>query len=1237
MRYGELVQFEPIETVIKLRAADELDTARQLVRSYVISAEMAERLTELVLPQLQFDVPAFYKGLLIVGNYGTGKSHLLSVISAVAEHADLCPDLRNERVATAASKIAGRFKVVRTEIGATMRSLRDILVAELEDHLHQFGVDFAFPKIDKLSNHRRAFEEMMSAFHHEYPNHGLLLVVDELLDYLRTRKDQDLVLDLNFLREVGEMARDLRFRFIAGVQEAIFDSYRFSFVANSVRRVKDRFEQVLIARNDVKFVVEKRLLQKNGEQWARIRDYLQHFTSFYGHMNERMDEFVGLFPVHPDYIETFERITAVEKREILRTLSQTMKQLVDVELPQDHPGLIAYDSYWNVLRENASFRTVPEIKSVIACSEVLEARIRHAFTRPTYRPLAMRIIHALSVHRLTTGDIYANLGATPEELRDGLCLYQPGIEDLGGDPADDLRSQVETVLREIHRTVSGQFISLNPENRQYYLDLKKNEDYDALIEKRAESLEDSELDGYYYEALQQVLECPEQTHVSGYRIWEHELEWLEHKAPRGGYLFFGAPNERSTAVPPLDFYLYFIQPHEPPRFKDERRADEVFFRLREGDAAFHTALERYAAAKELAATSSGSAKAAYIAKADEHLRALDKWLREHILDAFEVTHQGKVRSLGDWARSKTSAAQGPRANIRDILNSVASVCLAECFRDQAPEYPVFPVLVTRKNRPQAAQDALRSIAGQNRTRQATAVLDALELLDGDRLDPGRSKYAAYILAMLRERGPGQVVNRSELIEEAYGIGHLAPQTFRLEPEWVVVLLAALVYAGNLVLAIPGRKFDAADLGQLAGTPLDELVEFKHLEPPKEWNTAGLRALFELLNLPPGLALEITQGNDSPLGRLQGAVAQVINRLVRIRDRLEDGPSLWGRPLLDAAELQRLAALMQKTKGFLESLQAYSTLGRWKNFRAPAQEVTEHRAGMQALRTAESILDLATDPGPIASFLLAAEAVLPADHPWALTARQVREDVRSQIPQLLEGSVGLRPQVRRKLLALKASFVESYLALHTQARLGVEEDRRKNRMMRDERLKALRKLATIELMPRQQLVYFQDRLADLQSCFALTPQDLEDAPVCPHCDFRPAAQPHSRPAGKVLRDLDAELDGMYSTWTKTLVANLRDPVVHRSLELLEPEPRALVDTFLTQGILPENPAEDFVRALRDVLSGLEKVEMPLDGLKEALQAGGFPATLPELKKRFDGYVEALAQGKDPSKVRIVVEG
>ena len=127
MKYEDLIRFDPIETVVQIRDADEAAAARQLVRSYVISNEMAEKLSALVFPQLQFERPVDSKGLLVVGNYGTGKSHLMSVISAIAEHGELVSDLSNPKTEESARRLAGRFKVVRTEIGTTTMSLRDIV------------------------------------------------------------------------------------------------------------------------------------------------------------------------------------------------------------------------------------------------------------------------------------------------------------------------------------------------------------------------------------------------------------------------------------------------------------------------------------------------------------------------------------------------------------------------------------------------------------------------------------------------------------------------------------------------------------------------------------------------------------------------------------------------------------------------------------------------------------------------------------------------------------------------------------------------------------------------------------------------------------------------------------------------------------------------------------------------------------------------------------------------------
>ena len=112
MKYSELIEFHPIETVIQLRDANKSSAAKDFVSTYVISDQMAERLRDVMIPQLQYDSPQDNKGVLVVGNYGTGKSHLMSVLSSIAEHADLQPLLTNESVRNAATKIAGKFKAV---------------------------------------------------------------------------------------------------------------------------------------------------------------------------------------------------------------------------------------------------------------------------------------------------------------------------------------------------------------------------------------------------------------------------------------------------------------------------------------------------------------------------------------------------------------------------------------------------------------------------------------------------------------------------------------------------------------------------------------------------------------------------------------------------------------------------------------------------------------------------------------------------------------------------------------------------------------------------------------------------------------------------------------------------------------------------------------------------------------------------------------------------------------------
>ena len=77
MKYSDLINFNPIETVISINEADDKQKAISLTKSYVMSDDMAQKLDAGIISQLKLDEVVDNKGVLLVGNYGTGKSHLM--------------------------------------------------------------------------------------------------------------------------------------------------------------------------------------------------------------------------------------------------------------------------------------------------------------------------------------------------------------------------------------------------------------------------------------------------------------------------------------------------------------------------------------------------------------------------------------------------------------------------------------------------------------------------------------------------------------------------------------------------------------------------------------------------------------------------------------------------------------------------------------------------------------------------------------------------------------------------------------------------------------------------------------------------------------------------------------------------------------------------------------------------------------------------------------------------------
>jgi len=1256
MRYSELFKFEPIETIIQLRDADKKSEAKQLVKTYVISDRMAAQFADIIIPQIQFEKPLDNKGVLTVGNYGTGKSHLMAVISAIAEHADLVDDLNHKTVKDHATKIAGKFKVIRVEIGAVTASLRDILVREIEEAFKDWGITYKFPLANAITGNKDTLIEAVGLFQEKYPDTGILLFVDELLDYLRSRDEQQIILDLGFLRELGEVSKSTPFRFIGGLQEALFDNVKFSFVSDQLRRVRDRFEQVRIVREDIAFVVSNRLLKKNDEQIAKITEHLRKFTHLYKNMAERISDYASLFPIHPAYIDVFGEVYIAEKREVLKTFSRAMQALLDQEVPEDKPGLISYDQYWDVIKEDPTIRSIPEVAEVIDKSGVLSGRVKNAFGREHLLPMALRIINGLSVLRLTTDDINAPLGATPEEMRDNLCLYVKTPEETD----EFLLNQVQVALKEIRLTVSGQYISHNEVNDQYYIDVKKDIDFDAEIEERGEFMGPDGLNRYFYDALRQEFGFSETTYVTGHRIWFFELPWSEKKVTRPGYFFFGKPDERSTAQPPRDFYVYFAPPFSEFKWNGDVKPNEVLFQLKAIGQKFEELIRSYAGARTLA-NESTSYRDVYADKADYYLGKLLRYLRDNIANHLYVYYQGVTKPITQALKETKSSASG---NIQELVEVVASNLLSPEFDDQYPDYPTFTHAqqpISEDARSASAREAISYLSGRGITRLGRVILEGLELIDAeDNIHPYNSKYAKHFLEILQSKPENHVVNRGELIElVASGVTPIEKDLrFKMEPEWVVVVLLALVHNGDIIINLEGKTaLDASSIEIVAITSIQDLKDFRFIGRPKELPINNWTLVFEGLGLTPGL-IKDPNTREEAVKVMQKFVQEELRKLVELDHQLDNGLYLWTTPIFTdkytmeivsgmvvgsdrpavALSVTDLKPRIRGYKKLLEELNKFNTVGKLRNFRMTRQEIEASLQDRNSIHRIEELVKLVSNLQPVTAYLAVAQQNLPIDHAWTQKAASIRQNLIETIRKFGSGEKKdvSSQSMLREVETLKKEYIKVYSEFHRDLILNAQDDDKRRKLYDDPRLKALQTLNQLDLTSGLELETWQTWATELISCREFHEGVIEDNPTCPYCNLQPKAQKHVGDAKERLAILDQMLDDMVKGWRQALIDALSSEIAQNSLEVMTLKERKPVEEFLKQ---KEDDAEipaGFVDAAQKALRGISSIVIPVDELIKALKTGGVPSTLTEMQRRFNDFMEKCMKGHDPENTRLTLD-
>lgn len=1224
MKYSELISFKPIESTIQLLETADKKVAQDMVQTYVMSDNMAESIKATVIDQLQMEEVVDNKAVMIVGNYGTGKSHLMSVIAAIATDEENLEFAQNKRFAKDMEIIAGKFEVLRLKVDGLTMPLREVILAEIEDDFANRGIDYTVPDLNNVRDNARLIKEVMQAFQSKYPDKGYMIVIDELLSYLTSRDERQIVLDLAFLQSMAEMCSKSRIRLICGVQEKVFDNPRFSFVSETLKKVGDRFTQIIITKEATAYVVSERILKKTPEQKAMIRQHLEKFSGLYGGMSSKMEDFVDLFPIHPSYIDVFNKIYVIENRHILKNISMTIKDIFDEQVPEDAPGVISFDDYWPAIKSNGLLKSDVTISRVVGASGQLEEIIDRSFAKAAYKPMAKQIIYALSVHRLTTNGLDVQFGLTAENLKDDLCLYLPMPEQ----DADFLLGAVNATLKEIMKTVSGQFIIHNESNNQYYIDVDKVVDYDERIKQKASMMAESELNRYFYTVVYGCLEWDAKEYVNGFKIYQYDLNWDSHNIFHEGYLFMGLPGERSTAQPERDFYIHIMPPFGDVSADTHNLDDEVYFYFR-GNDDFKEDLRLYAAANAQADISEGKDKDAYLGKATILRKKLIKYLSENKNTCFNVTYKCHMRQLIEVLKGKYNRD----LTFKDTIDLASSICLDEYFGTIYPGFPVMKTKITRKNQAENVRAAFDYFAGR-KNQQATLMLQSFGLLDGDKIRPEGSKYALYYIDMIKKLQPQGVLNYSDIFQPAND-NMFEDKEFRINFLFTPIIFLSLVYAGHAVITLKdGSTITASTLDKVPKTSVLDLYEFKYLSRPAQISMAELKKLFEVLEINPAL-MDNPNDREKGVTELLQKAKEYTNSAVVAERRLTEGFELWGEPLANQQQVSMMRKAANAVKDEFANYSAkFNTPAKLNNFSLTSEQIDELGKQIELLKQIPEYITFKTECQDVVTYISSIEFInLGSGMKSAIEDGKAEfREIRDSIMDGVAGDVAAG-KVVAKLDKIKEKYIDIYFEEHKKKRLGIDDAKRRGKIQEGQALSNLRKLKGIEILSGAKLSELEQSMAELKVCYSLTPQDLKSSPICPHCRF--SLEDKARNVAGQMEQMEDRIDLMVAEWTKMLLDTLSDPIILNQKKFLKAQEAKAIDDFVSSGMLPKKVDDFFVNSINALLKGFEPVVIEMEDLMHQLEELP-PMDESSFKAKISDIVAGYTKGKDTGKLRIVVK-
>lgn len=1223
MKYKDLIQFEPINEVVKFDRLMEDDYRRSLVRNFVFSSTYENTLIPELCKNLDYTASHETYGLQIVGNYGTGKSHLMSLFSLVAENAEYLPLVQNDSARKVLGNIAGKYKIIRFELGSDDELWR-IVCYQIDQKLKEWNVNYSISEDKKPDMYADKLSRLMAHFEEVYPDKGLMIVIDEMLSYLKGRATDDrLNRDLAVLQALGQMSDHSKFRMVFGVQELIYNTPQFQFAADMLGRVNDRFRQITITKQDVQFVVQQRLLHKSDAQKETVRKHLSQFTAFFTDMHAHLEDYVNLFPVNPSFFDNFQQIkVSKSQREVMKTLTRKFEAILDTEVPESHPGLICYDHYWEDLNV-PSMMTEPDVRRVSEIMNTVHQKIDENLTggRAKKAPLAHRIANACAV-KILQDSLDKTNGVNVDNLIDDLCYLDDTCLDR-----DFLKETINMVAKHIVTSTDGQYFEKNETNQEYHLRIEGGVNYEQKIKDFVATMTDDVKDSHFFNFLVEYLPIDVEQYRREFKIFSHRIDWKSHKTMLDGYIFMGNPTERSTTQPQQNFYIYFMPIFNKANMKHGDEADSIYVHLDKVSDEMKELVELYAAAEAQIASSDSSQKPFYQQYKKRYEDKLKTIFQQDFMQCTEIYYQGELQTISPQIMTGGSREQ--------IISNIASILLEDYFCQKLPDYPKFSLLrspLTTDNRAILLKSARQKIANPSTPNQnGEAILAGLGLLQDNQLSVDSSIYAISLMNMLENKGVGQVLNKDEILHRFYESwdDDWRSTDYGLDADLEFIVLSAMVALGQIEINLPGGvNINAANLKDIIDLPRESFYSFSHICRPKGMDKSAVRELF-LGIVGKDMTSQLQNADIYP--ELVANAKQMAANAVNLQHAIKKGIYLGTIEIRDEFGCMSVCNRIDSFVRFCDRVQTYATPVKMRNLPWKVNEIKQTLEVIKDMNEIKQILKFVDEFKQKLSYLDNAIQYMTSDDMKARTTKSLNkiQDVIDAMSD--EKKVKAYSTELDKLIN---DYADWYLAEYRKFHITALEDDEKRRIMNSNEKKICEAICEADhangyfsVAPK-----YKEWTKKMSLLSQGNPSVNKDSLLrSPYYAFNPTQM-----VGKELpklAELKDELNTLFGEFNQSLLQTLQDQTLLANKDILDSSEQGLLNRFNTKGEeLSITNAARLVDIIIKLSKGIHKIPTSIESLRTVFNR---PMTPDDAIKAFRQYINTITGGSKDENIRIIL--